>query len=202
MPATCQRAMTKQHASGDFSMKQPSTSNHGQASQKKSHVSDETDATEETREIVGVWNQSHERAPEGAQKVTGAGGPRAKPFGNRKAQKKPNQRVGPAHPRRSGEHGVEMARRRGRADKAAMRATRLLLVPALGRVTTSSSPTQQHQDQVRRTPYARLGIRLASHQTAPVPASTPSCSRPWRQSHACRLSRDHSPCRICRLLVC
>jgi hypothetical protein len=57
--------MTKQHASGDFSMKQPSTSNHGQASQKKSHVFDETDATEETREIVGVWNhQSHERAPE------------------------------------------------------------------------------------------------------------------------------------------
>ena len=77
-----------------------------------------------------------------------------------KRKRNPNQRkqrVGPAHPRRSGEHGVEMARRRGRADKAAMRATRLLLVPAPGRVTTSSSPTQQHQDQVRRTPASGSG---------------------------------------------
>ena len=53
---------------------------------KKSHVSDEADATEETREIVGVWNHSHKRAPKGAQKVTGAGGPRAKP-GNVKSAK-------------------------------------------------------------------------------------------------------------------
>lgn len=143
--------------------------------------------TQQRRQGNSRWNESHKRTPEGAQKVTGAlaRGP------NRKAQKKPNQRKqrGRPAPRRSGEHGMEMARRRGRADKAAMRATRLLLVPAPGRVTTSaSSPTQQQQQEqvLYVTSYARLGIFwLASHQTAPV-LSAPSCSRPW--SHAYRVT--------------
>ena len=121
---------------------------------KKSHVSDEADATEETREIVGVWNHSHKRAPKGHRRRWPAG----QTWQREKRKRNPNhrkQRVGPAHPWRSGEHGVEMARRRGRADKAAMR---LLLVPAPGRVTTSSSPTQQHQEQVRRTPASGSGL--------------------------------------------
>lgn len=106
------------------------------------------------RRIVGVWrwNHSHKRGPaEGAQKVTGAGGPPGAKFNlatrkKRKRNKKPAKAAGRSRAPgggRSGEHGVEMERRRGRADKAAMRATRLLLVPAPGRVTTSSSPTQQ-----------------------------------------------------------
>jgi len=181
VPATCQRAMTKQHASGDFSMKQPSTSNHGQASQKKSHVSDETDATEETREIVGVWNQGHERAPEKGHRRRW---PAGQTFLATEKRKRNQTRGGP----------VNMGWR-WRGDGAAR-----IRPPCEPRVCSwcprlaASPPAHRLRSSIR--------TRYASHQTAPVPASTPSCSRPWRQSHACRLSRDHSPCRICRLLVC
>jgi hypothetical protein len=77
------------------------------------------DATEETRKNISIVVGRGTRATCAPRKGHRRRDPRAKP-GNRKAQKKPNQRkqrAGRACGPVSGEHAVEMARRRVRADK-------------------------------------------------------------------------------------
>lgn len=106
------------------------------------------DAAEETRKNISIVVGRGTRATCAPRKGHRRRDPRAKP-GNRKAQKKPNQRkqrAGRACGPVSGEHAVEMARRRVRADKAAMRTTRLLLVTA--------SPPAHRLRSSTRTRYA------------------------------------------------
>jgi hypothetical protein len=102
-----------------------------------------------------VEQEPQARARQGAQKVAGAG-----PRGPNLATEKQSREARAARARAGcvRKHGVEVRAATGAgrgADKAATAATRLLLVPARGRVTTSSSPTRTRRG--RRQTNAVLG---------------------------------------------